>query len=55
MCMGIKVGIKHIEFWVSDLKRSLQFYKPLFSLIHWKQVNGNGFSNGETKIYFVEK
>ncbi len=48
-------GIKHIEFWVSDLKQSLVFYKTLFSLINWEQVDENGFSDGQTKIYFIEQ
>lgn len=48
-------GIKHIEFWVSDLKRSISFYKEFFSLIGWDQYDTNGFRCGMTKIYFREK
>ncbi len=48
-------GIKHIEFWVSDLKRSISFYRELFSIIGWEQYNQNGFRCGMTKIYFMEK
>jgi catechol 2,3-dioxygenase-like lactoylglutathione lyase family enzyme len=48
------MGIRHIEFWVSDLKNSLEFYKELFSHIDWKQVDENGFSCNGTKIYFCE-
>ncbi|KKT90959.1 MAG: hypothetical protein UW92_C0021G0007 [Candidatus Jorgensenbacteria bacterium GW2011_GWA2_45_13] len=48
-------GIKHIEFWVSDLKKSLPFYGELFSLIGWKKYNPNGFRCDITKIYFKEK
>jgi len=48
-------GIKHIEFWVSDLKGSISFYKKLLEMIGWKQYNQNGFRCGMTKIYFVKK
>ncbi len=48
-------GIKHIEFWVLDLERSVSFYKKLFSLIGWEQYDRNGFQCGTTKIYFLEK
>jgi len=48
-------GIKHLEFWVSDLKRSVSFYKELLSLIGWEQYDENGFRCGVTKIYFKEK
>ncbi len=48
-------GIKHIEFWVSDLKRSLEFYSQLFSLIGWKQFDETSFSDGGAKIYFIEQ
>ncbi len=30
-------GIHHIEFWVSDWKNSLVFYKKLFAVIGWKE------------------
>ncbi len=48
-------GIKHIEFWVSDLNKSLSFYVKLFNLIGWEQYESNGFRSGMTKIYFLEK
>lgn len=48
------MGIRHIEFWVSNLKKSLEFYKELFSHIGWKQVDDNGFMCDGTKIYFYE-
>lgn len=48
-------GIKHIEFWVSDLKKSISFYKELFNIIGWEQYEPNGFRCGMTKIYFMEK
>ncbi|MFA6428285.1 MAG: VOC family protein [Candidatus Buchananbacteria bacterium] len=53
--MKNKVTIKHIEFWSSNLKRSLKFYKGVFSIIGWKFIDRNAFSNGETKIYFIEQ
>lgn len=48
-------GIKHIEFWVSDLKRSLDFYGQLFPLIGWQKFDESSFTGGGAKIYFVEK
>jgi catechol 2,3-dioxygenase-like lactoylglutathione lyase family enzyme len=48
-------GINHIEFWVSDLKRSLTFYEPLFSAIGWRKLGENEFSCGSIDLYFVEK
>ncbi len=47
--------IRHIEFWVSDLKLSLEFYKELFLAIGWSHVDENGFSKDGVKIYFYEK
>ena len=49
------MAIKHIEFWVSDLERSLKFYRGFFPLIGYKQIDENGFSDGNTKIYFRGK
>ncbi|MFA6325335.1 MAG: VOC family protein [Candidatus Paceibacterota bacterium] len=46
-----KQGIKHIEIAVSDLQKSLDFYKPLFKMIGWKEVDKNGFVSGNLKIY----
>ena len=53
--MENKAGIKHIEFWVSSLKRSVKFYERIFELIGWDKIESNAFSNGETKIYFIEQ
>ena len=53
--MQNKAIIKHIEFWVSDLKRSMKFYRGIFELIGWDNIEGNAFSNGQTKIYFIEQ
>lgn len=49
-----KQGIKHIEIAVSDLQKSLDFYKPLFEMIDWKEVDKNGFTSGNIKIYLKE-
>jgi catechol 2,3-dioxygenase-like lactoylglutathione lyase family enzyme len=48
-------GINHIEFWVSDLKRSQAFYEPLFSAIYWRKLGEGEFSSGSAVIYFVER
>ena len=53
--MGSKSVIKHIEFWVSDFERSIKFYEKIFEIIGWKKIESNAFSNGETKIYFIEQ
>ena len=53
--MKNRAVIKHIEFWVSDLKRSMKFYKGIFRIIGWDYIENNAFSNEETKIYFVEQ
>ena len=50
-----KIGIDHIEFWVSNLKRSLKFYEGLFKIIKWNKITKNGFSDGETQIYFIQQ
>jgi catechol 2,3-dioxygenase-like lactoylglutathione lyase family enzyme len=50
-----KPGINHIEFWVSDLKRSLKFYEPLFAAIGWNKLGESEFSSGSAVIYFVEQ
>lgn len=48
-------GLNHIEFWVSDLEKSLVYYDSLFSLIGWKKLSRTAYSSGSTEIYFVEK
>lgn len=53
--MESKAAIKHIEFWVSDLDRSIKFYEVIFKIIGWQKIEANAFSNGETKIYFIEQ
>jgi catechol 2,3-dioxygenase-like lactoylglutathione lyase family enzyme len=53
--MTTKPGINHIEFWVSDLTRSLAFYRPLFAAIGWRQRSEAEFSSGSSVVYFIEK
>ncbi|MDD2807091.1 MAG: VOC family protein [Patescibacteria group bacterium] len=53
--MPEKATIKHIEFWVSDLEHAIKFYESIFKIVGWKKVESNAFSNGETKIYFIEQ
>jgi catechol 2,3-dioxygenase-like lactoylglutathione lyase family enzyme len=50
----LQPGINHIEFWVSDLPRSMKFYNTFLSLIGWKQISEVSFSNGSMVIYFME-
>ena len=51
--MGL--GIKHIEFWVSDLQKSLEFYSQLFPLIGWQQSDETSFGFADAKIYFIQQ
>lgn len=55
IAMGNKAAIKHIEFWVSSLERSIRFYEGIFKIIGWEKAESNAFSTGETKIYFIEQ
>jgi catechol 2,3-dioxygenase-like lactoylglutathione lyase family enzyme len=48
-------GINHVEFWVSDLQRSLTFYAPLFEAIGWRKLGDAEFSSGSIEVYFVER
>ena len=45
-------GIKHIEFWVRDLGRTLEFYRAFLPIIGWEEDGSNGFCCGTQKIYF---
>jgi len=47
-------GINHIEFWVSDIQKSITFYNSFLSLIGWEQISAISFSNGSMVIYFQE-
>lgn len=51
----LKSGINHIEFWVSDIKRSVLFYNTFLSLIGWEKISSNSFSDGTMVIYFIER
>jgi catechol 2,3-dioxygenase-like lactoylglutathione lyase family enzyme len=51
----LKPGINHIEFWVSDVSKSIKFYDDFLSVIGWEQVSDVSFSNGSLVIYFIEK
>lgn len=50
----LKPGINHIEFWVSDLTKSMKFYNSFLSLVGWKKISDVSFSNGQMVIYFQE-
>ena len=50
-----KPGINHMEFWVSNLARSIAFYTPIFDIIGWHRVGDRAFSSGTVEIYFAEK
>ncbi|PGZ97457.1 hypothetical protein COE51_14270 [Bacillus pseudomycoides] len=47
-------GIHHIEFWIANLEESMKFYRQLFSIICWTQLNETAFSTGKTELYFKE-
>jgi catechol 2,3-dioxygenase-like lactoylglutathione lyase family enzyme len=51
---NLKPGINHIEFWVSDIRKTMKFYNSFLSLIGWKQISQVSFSNGSMVIYFIE-
>lgn len=51
---NLKPGINHIEFWVSDLSRSVQFYNSFLTLVGWQQISDRSFSDGSMVIYFLE-
>ncbi len=48
-------GINHIEFWVSNLARSSDFYSPIFEALGWRKMSETEFSSGSTVLYFAEK
>ena len=50
----LKPGINHIEFWVSDLSKSMRFYNSFLPLIGWSQISDRSFSDGSMVIYFLE-
>ena len=50
----LQPGINHIEFWVSDIHKTMKFYNSFLSIIGWKQISEVSFSNGSMVIYFME-
>jgi len=50
----LRPGINHIEFWVSDLEKSIKFYYSFLSLLGWKKISDLSFSDGIMIIYFIE-
>ena len=48
-------GINHIEFWTSDLQRTLTFYDPILKAIGWNKLGSSAFSSGSIEIYFIER
>lgn len=54
MDVKLKPGINHIEFWVSDIGKSMKFYNSFLSLIGWTQISAVSFSDGSMVIYFLE-
>jgi len=50
----LKPGINHIEFWVSDILKSMKFYTSFLTLIGWEKISEVSFSNGSMVIYFLE-
>jgi catechol 2,3-dioxygenase-like lactoylglutathione lyase family enzyme len=47
-------GIRHIEFWVSNMDRSLAFYEPVFAALGWEHMDANSFRWEGMRIYFRE-
>ena len=47
--------IRHIEFWRSDLARSMEFYGQILGLLGWSRHDANGFACDGTKLYFRER
>jgi len=54
MDIKLKTGLNHIEFWVSDLRKSIKFYNSFLPLVGWKQISKVSFSDGNMVIYFQE-
>jgi catechol 2,3-dioxygenase-like lactoylglutathione lyase family enzyme len=47
-------GINHIEFWVSDLSKSFNFYKNFLEVIGWSPLGNNAMATTSMEIYFKE-
>jgi catechol 2,3-dioxygenase-like lactoylglutathione lyase family enzyme len=54
MDIKLKTGLNHIEFWVSDLRKSIHFYNSFLPLVGWKHISEVSFSDGNMVIYFRE-
>jgi len=54
MDIKLKTRLNHIEFWVSDLRKSIKFYNSFLPLVGWKQISEVSFTDGNTVIYFQE-
>jgi catechol 2,3-dioxygenase-like lactoylglutathione lyase family enzyme len=50
----LRSGINHIEFWVSDIKRTIPFYESFLKRIGWEKKSDISFSDGSMIIYFLE-
>ncbi len=48
-------SIKHIEFWTSDLTKTMKFYEGLLGILHWERSGSNGFKRDGTKLYFKQR
>ena len=46
------VGIKHIEYWVTDVASALGVYRSFFELLGWEYTGKAGFRGGGVEIYF---
>jgi len=50
----LKPGLNHIEFWVSDVKRSMAFYEGVLTMVGWVKISDNSLSSGSMILYFLE-
>lgn len=49
-----RIGINHLELWVSNLKRSAAFYKGVLEPIGWRQTNDRSFATECMELYLME-
>jgi len=50
----LRPGLNHIEFWVSDVKRSMAFYESVLTLVDWAKISDNSLSSGSMILYFQQ-
>ncbi|MDQ0968674.1 catechol 2,3-dioxygenase-like lactoylglutathione lyase family enzyme [Flavobacterium sp. W4I14] len=50
----LKPGLNHIEFWVSDVKRSMAFYEGVLTIVGWVKISDNSLSSSSMILYFLE-